>query len=283
MRKMTRTASSRQQDLLVPDTDSLEPFLGSARQMWCQAHPEAAKNHRMAFLDYKVSTQSLKRCADFMNQQDLPVVLGNNHIHVWTKPGSTSSEPMNLCLTIGIGAKRQDFIEATPTILKWLKRLTTAENGMGDCTGFDGVRKMLQDWKQAGETNSQIVARLHKDTVANLREAKDNPGNKEKFNLMCVRGLFEAFGLKHADILSCCKTALNNLRQNLDGFGPPTLRLHDRRSRHPQYEGFPITPDMVKDLLRHGRKWPVTKLPSKKRSSNSGGRKGSSVKRRALR
>jgi hypothetical protein len=96
-----------------------------------------------------VSTESLNRCDDFINQQDLPVVLGNNRLHVWIKLGSTRSDALNLCVTVGIGARRQDFIQALPTILAWRERLTAAQEGE-DSTGFEGVRTMIQGWEAGG-------------------------------------------------------------------------------------------------------------------------------------
>ena len=54
-------------------------------------------------LDHRVSTEGLKRCADFIYQQDLPVVLGNNRLHVWIKPGSTRSDALNLCRLLAYG------------------------------------------------------------------------------------------------------------------------------------------------------------------------------------
>ncbi len=217
-------------------------------------------------LDHRVSTEGLKRCADFIYQQDLPVALGNNRLHVWIKPGSARSDALNLCLTVGIGARRQDFIQALPTILAWRERLTAAQ-GSEDCTGFEGVRTMIQGWKQAGATDRQIVARLHRDTVAILRGAQDDPGRMRQQDLMCVHGLLSAFGLKKAEIQSCCKTAIGKLRQNLDAFGPPATKRHDPRLRDPQHETFPITPDMVKTFLRRGRKSPLTQTPAKRTSA----------------
>ena len=266
MPKMTSAPSHARRTFRIPDVDSLQEVLDSARRMWCKAHPDAARDQRRASLDHRVSTESLNRCADFILRQDLPVVLGNNRLHVWIKPGSTRSDALNLCVTVGIGARRQDFIEALPTILAWRERLT-AEEGGEDCTGFEGVRTMIQGWKQAGATDRQIVARLQRDTVAILRGAQDDPGRMRQQDLMCVHGLLSAFGLKKVEILSCCKTALGNLRQNLDAFGPPATTRHDRRLRDPQHETFPITTEMVKTFLRRGRKSPLTQTPAKRKSA----------------
>jgi hypothetical protein len=266
MPKMTSATSHTRRTFRIPDVDSLQEVLDSARRMWCKAHPDAARDQRRASRDHWVSTESLNRCDDFVHQQDLPVVLGNNRLHVWFKPGSTRSDALNLCVTVGIGARRQDFIQALPTILAWRERLTAAQGGE-DSTGFEGVRTMIQGWKQAGATDRQIVARLQRDTVAILREAKDNPGRMRQQELMCVHGLLSAFGLKKAEVLSCCKTALGNLRQNLDAFGPPATKRHDRRLSDPQHQNFPITTEMVKTFLRRGRKPPLTQTSAKRKSA----------------
>lgn len=71
MRKMTRAASSRQQNLPATDAESLQDFLSSARQVWCKAHHDVARDQRRAFLHDQVSTESLERRADFIHQQDL--------------------------------------------------------------------------------------------------------------------------------------------------------------------------------------------------------------------
>jgi hypothetical protein len=266
MPKLTSATLHSRRTFRIPDVDSLQEVLDSARRMWCKAHPDAARDHRRASRGHWVSAESLNRCDDFIHQQDLPVVLGNNRLQVWIKPGSTRSDALNLCLTVGIGARRQDFIEALPAILAWRERLTAAQGGE-DCTGFEGVRAMIQGWKQAGATDRQIVARLQRDTVAILREAKDDPGRMRQQDLMCVHGLLSAFGLKKVEILSCCKRGLSNLRQNLDAFGPPATTRHDRRFRDPQQEPFPITTEMVKTFLRRGRKLPLTQTPARKKTT----------------
>lgn len=149
MPKMTSATSHTRRTFRIPDVDSLQKVLDSARRIWCKAHPDAARDQRRASRDHWGLTESLNRFADFINQQDLPVVLGNNRLHVWIKLGSTRSDALNLCVTVGIGTRRQDFIQALPTILAWRERLTAAQEGE-DSTGFEGVRTMIQGWEAGG-------------------------------------------------------------------------------------------------------------------------------------
>ena len=247
-----RTASPVPQSFRIPDVDSLEDFLASARQMWCQAHPDKAQT----FLEYRVSVESQSRSALFTQRNsDLPVVVGN-HLHVWVKAGPSTSDALTLCVTVGIGAQRQDFMQALPNILTWRTRLTAFQGGE-DLTGFANVKTMIQGWKQKGATESQIVERLHQEMVALLKGYKNAPSGLGALDLLCLHTLLHTFGINDRETLRICKNALANLRQDLPAFGRPrtTAPKSGRALRFTQHEDFPITTEMVKTFLRHGRKW----------------------------